>query len=251
MVFRAASSSRPTTQWLQTFCPSHPPTGGGGGRTSNGCLCSHRRGGKPRPFAIALIRMFSTPLDWPPFPSRPWAVIRVVLLMEESQKQETDSLGSGCSCDYKVSGFQKVLPESKSNCLALGWDLERGVPVAGRVALRGAVPRGVGAGVSGASAPLWVLEGLLGLRRGAHPVSVFSLPFGSFPPFLSPLACHSSPAALSSPSPGSQPTPPPHPTADCALPLASALSRPLVFSAPSQPCPCLLAPLGAPSPGFS
>lgn len=70
MVFRAASSSWPTTQWLQTFCPSHPPVSGGG-RTSNRCLCSHRRGGKPRPFAIALIRMFSAPLDWPPFPSRP------------------------------------------------------------------------------------------------------------------------------------------------------------------------------------
>ena len=105
--------------------------------------------------------------------------------MEESQKQETDSLGSGCSCDYKVSGFQKVLPESKSNCLALGWDLERGVPVAGRVASRGAVPRGVRR-VSGATAPLWVLEGLLGLRWGAHPVSVFSFPFGLSPRFSLP-----------------------------------------------------------------
>lgn len=106
--------------------------------------------------------------------------------MEESQKQETDSLGSGCSCDYKVSGFPKVLPESKSNCLALGWDLERGVPVAGRVAPRSAVPRGVRGVVSGASALLWVLEGLLGLRRGAHPVC-FLLPFRFVsPPSLCP-----------------------------------------------------------------
>ena len=174
--------------------------------------------------------------------------------MEESQKQETDSLGSGCSCDYKVSGFPKVLPESKSNCLALGWDLERGVPVAGRVAPRGAVPRGVvPRGVrgvaSGASALLWVLEGLLGLRRGAHPVC-FLLPFRFVSPLLSALACHSSPppppAAPSLQPPGSQPTPPPH---SClALPLASASQPPLVFSAPSRPSPCLLTPPRCPLP---
>lgn len=70
MVFRAASSSRPTAWWLQIFRPPHPLPTAVAGRVIAVSLLSHRRGGKPRPFAIALIRMFSTPLDAPP-PSLP------------------------------------------------------------------------------------------------------------------------------------------------------------------------------------
>lgn len=68
MVFRAASSSWPTTQWLQTFCPSHPPVSGGG-RTAIAVSAVTGGGGKPRPFAIALIRMFSA--LWTGRPSLP------------------------------------------------------------------------------------------------------------------------------------------------------------------------------------
>lgn len=70
MVFRAASSSGPTAWWLQVFRPPHPLPMAVAGRAIAVSLLSHRRGGKPRPFAIALIRMFSTPLDGPP-PSLP------------------------------------------------------------------------------------------------------------------------------------------------------------------------------------
>ena len=172
--------------------------------------------------------------------------------MEESQKQETDSLGSGCSCDYKVSGFQKVLPESKSNCLALGWDLERGVPVAGRVTPRGAVPRGL-RGVSGASAPLWVLEGLLGLRQGAHPGSVFSFPFGCLPASLSPRLSLLAPASTPPPCLLSLLAPSPHPlpTPACLCLWPLPLSRPLSSLLHLGALPVSSLPLGAPSPGFS
>lgn len=71
----------------------------GGGRVGRGCLHSHRTAGKPRTFAIAMIRMFFTPLAWPLFLSPPLISDPCGLLMEESQKQETDNLGSGCSCD--------------------------------------------------------------------------------------------------------------------------------------------------------
>lgn len=46
-----------------------------------------------------MIRMFFTPLARPLFLSPPLISDPCGLLMEESQKQETDNLGSGCSCD--------------------------------------------------------------------------------------------------------------------------------------------------------
>lgn len=205
-------------------------------------------GGNPGLAEIALIRMFSAPLDWPPFPSA-LTLIRAVLLMEESQKQETDSLGSGCSCDYKVSGFPKVLPESKSNCLALGWDLERGVPVAGRVALS-AVPRGVRGVVSGASALLWVLEGLLGLRQGATSCMFSPSLSVRHPPSLC-LACHSSPRLL--PQRAAVSWLPAHtPSPSCRSASGLCLSAcPLSSLLHLCPLPVSSLPLGAPSPGFS
>lgn len=86
------SASPPTAGCLQIFRPLRPPL------TGNRCLRSHRRGGKQgfcnssdsdvfHPFGLA-------PLPLPPLSSEPCG-----LLMEESQKQETDNLGSGCSCD--------------------------------------------------------------------------------------------------------------------------------------------------------
>lgn len=67
MVFRAVSSSQPARR-PQGVCRSsvrfvHP---------LQAIAVSAVTGGEEnRAFAIALIRMFSTPLDWPPFPSRP------------------------------------------------------------------------------------------------------------------------------------------------------------------------------------
>lgn len=99
MVFREVSVQLSANGRVVAELPSTASTLYGGSGNGHCCLCSHRRGGKPRAFAIALIRMFSTPFGLAPLPLPPLSSDPCGLLMEESQKQETDNLGSGCSCD--------------------------------------------------------------------------------------------------------------------------------------------------------